>query len=150
MANTFKKVIDRQVWAQVAPSIDAHAAARSLASDLRNDSSRNPFVYHLSSNSLFARFNIVTKAWQNISGTPLTAGTFGAGSTSAFAPSLGAVGTRLALLCVARGSRSELYRLDLGTAAIEPLGVIALGEPVIAIAVVPARGRALDPATGRP
>ncbi|MCE2979686.1 MAG: DUF4394 domain-containing protein [bacterium] len=65
--------------------------------------------------------------------------------------SLGAVGTRLALLCVARGSRSELYRLDLGTAAIEPLGVIALGEPVIAIAVVPAQGRALEPAaTGRP
>jgi hypothetical protein len=93
MANTFKKVIDRQVWAQVAPSIDAHAAARSLASDLRNDRSRNPFVYHLSSNSLFARFNIVTKAWQNISGTPLTAGTFGAGSTSAFVPSFGAVGT---------------------------------------------------------
>ena len=93
MANTFKKVIDRQMWVQTAPSIDAHAAARSLASDLRNDRSRNPFVYHLSSNSLFARFNIETKAWQTISGTPLTAGTFGAGSTSAFAPSLGAVGT---------------------------------------------------------
>jgi len=93
MANTFKKVIDRMLWAQVAPSPTAHAVAMSMASDLRNDRSRNPFIYTLHSNTLLNRFNMVTKAWQVASITPLTGGTFGSGSTSAFAPSFGAVGT---------------------------------------------------------
>lgn len=93
MANTWKKVIDRAFWAQVAPSPNAHAAGMSMASDLRNDSTRNPFVYSLHSNTLLNRYNIVTKAWQLTTATPLTAGTFGVGSTSAFAPSFGAVGT---------------------------------------------------------
>jgi hypothetical protein len=64
--------------------------------------------------------------------------------------SLGAAGTRRALLCVSRNARSELYRVDLGTAAVEALGALALDEPVVAIAVMPARGRALDPATDKP
>ena len=93
MPNTFKKVIDRMLWAQVAPSSTAHAAAMSMAGDLRNDSSRNPFIYTLHSNALLNRFNVVTKAWQVVTTTPLTSGTFGAGSTSAFVPSFGAVGT---------------------------------------------------------
>ena len=93
MANTFKKVIDRMLWAQVAPSPNAHAAAMSMAADMRNDTSRNPFIYTLHSNALLNRYNIVTKAWQLVTATPLTGGTFGAGSTSAFAPSFGAVGT---------------------------------------------------------
>jgi hypothetical protein len=93
MANTFKKVIDRLLWAQVAPSPNAHAAAMSMASDIRNDTSRHPFVYTLHSNALLNRYNIVTKAWQIVSTAPLTGGTFGAGSTSAFVPSFGAVGT---------------------------------------------------------
>jgi hypothetical protein len=93
MANTFKKVIDRMLWAQVAPSPNAHAAAMSMAADMRNDTSRNPFIYTLHSNALLNRYNIVTKAWQVVSTAPLTGGTFGAGSTSAFAPSFGAVGT---------------------------------------------------------
>ncbi|MCA3693182.1 hypothetical protein, partial [Aquidulcibacter sp.] len=93
MPNTFKKVIDRLLWAQVAPSPNAHAAAMSMAADMRNDTSRNPFVYTLHSNALLNRYNIVTKAWQVVSTAPLTGGTFGAGSTSAFVPSFGAVGT---------------------------------------------------------
>ena len=93
MANTFKKVIDRMMWAQVAPSPNAHVAAASMACDMRNDATRNPFVYNLLSNTLLNRYNIVTKAWQLVTATPLTGGTFGAGSTSVFAPSFGAVGT---------------------------------------------------------
>ncbi|WP_287726981.1 hypothetical protein, partial [Microcystis sp. M061S2] len=84
---------DRLLWAQVAPSPNAHAAAMSMAADMRNDTSRNPFVYTLHSNALLNRYNIVTKAWQVVSTAPLTGGTFGAGSTSAFVPSFGAVGT---------------------------------------------------------
>ncbi len=92
MANVFKKVIDRLMWAQVAPAANAHAAGSSLASDLRSDVSRNPFVYQLSSAAILNRFNIVTKAWSFVQ-SPALAGTFGAGSAMAFAPSMGLVGT---------------------------------------------------------
>lgn len=44
---------------------------------------------------------------------------------------------RVALLCVSRGSGSTLYRIDLATAALEPLGRIAFDEPVTAIAIAP-------------
>jgi hypothetical protein len=92
MANTFKKVIDRQMWVQTTPNIGAHAAGTSLASDLRNNTTRNPFVYFLGGNSILRRFNIVQKSWQTLA-SPVLGGTFGAGSTSWFAPSFGAVGT---------------------------------------------------------
>ena len=92
MANTFKKVIDQLVWRQVNPAPNAHAAASSMASDLRSDVSRNPFVYQTISNTVLNRYNIVTKAWQPITSMAL-AGTFGAGAASAFVPSLGLVGT---------------------------------------------------------
>jgi hypothetical protein len=92
MPNTFKKVIDQLVWRQVNPSPNAHGAAASMASDLRSDLSRNPFTYNLLSATVLNRYNIVTKAWQAMT-SPALAGTFGAGSTSAFAPSFGLVGT---------------------------------------------------------
>ena len=92
MANTFKKVVDQLVWRQVNPAPNAHAAASSMASDLRSDLSRNPFVYQTVSNTVLNRYNIVTKAWQSIASMAL-AGTFGAGAASAFVPSLGLVGT---------------------------------------------------------
>lgn len=92
MANTFKKVIDRLVWSQVAPAPNANAAATSLASDLRSDVSRNPFVYQLSSATVLNRYNIVTKAWSFVQ-SPALAGTYAVGAASAFAPSLGLVGT---------------------------------------------------------
>jgi hypothetical protein len=92
MANTFKKVIDRLMWAQVAPAPNASAAATSVVSDLRSGVSRNPFVYNLVSATVLNRYNIVTKAWNFIQ-SPALAGTFGAGSAITFAPSLGLVGT---------------------------------------------------------
>lgn len=93
MANTFKKVIDRLLWAQVPPSPNAHAAGSSMCADIRSDVSRNPFVYNLISNAVLNRFNIITKSWQVAIAAPLTAGTFGAGAASAFVPTFGAVGT---------------------------------------------------------
>lgn len=92
MSNTFKKVIDRLTWVQVPPAPNAHGAASSMCSDLRSDVSRNPFVFNLVSNTVLNRFNIVTKGW-NFVGSPTLAGTFGAGSCSAFAPSFGLIGT---------------------------------------------------------
>jgi hypothetical protein len=78
MANNFKKVIDRLMWAQVAPTPNAHAAAGCLTSDLRSDRSRNPFVYQLVSNTVLNRYNIVTKSWSFVQ-SPALAGTFGVG-----------------------------------------------------------------------
>jgi hypothetical protein len=92
MANTFKKVIDRLMWAQVAPTPNASAAATSMCSDLRSDISRNPFVYQLVSNTVLNRYNIVSKGWAATT-SPALAGTFGVGSAMAFAPSFGLVGT---------------------------------------------------------
>ena len=92
MANTFKKGIDRNMWVQVAAAPNAHATSGCLASDLRSDVSRNPFVFQLISNTVLNRYNIVTKSWNFVT-SPALAGTFGAGAAMAFAPSLGPVGT---------------------------------------------------------
>lgn len=120
MANTFKKVIDRMMWAQVAPSPNASTSGSSMCVDMRNDQSRNPFVYNLISNSILNRFNIVTKSWQLVTATPLTAGTFGAGSTCAFAPSFGAVGT------IAAGATTT--NITLSTALPTAVGVNMLAN----------------------
>lgn len=92
MANLFKKVIDRQMWVQVPPAPNVHSAGQGMASDLRNDVSRNPFAYQLVSALLVNRFNIVTKSWQPII-NPALGGTFGAGSGAVFAPSRALEGT---------------------------------------------------------
>lgn len=92
MANTFKKVIDTLVWRQTPPLPTAHSAGVSLCSDLRNDVSRNPFVYQLASAAILNRFNIITKGSSFVV-NPGLGGTFGVGAASAFAPSFGLVGT---------------------------------------------------------
>jgi hypothetical protein len=92
MANNFRKGFDRQAWAPVKPAPNAHGAGMSLSSDLRSDVSRNPFVYQLVSNTVLNRYNVITKGWGLVL-SPALAGTFAAGASSAFVPSLGLVGT---------------------------------------------------------
>ena len=92
MANIFKKVVDQNAWRQVIPAPSAHAAASSMCNDMRSGLVRHPFVFQTSSNTVVNRYNIVTKSWQTMA-SPALAGTFGAGAASAFAPSLGLVGT---------------------------------------------------------
>jgi hypothetical protein len=118
MANVFKKVIDRMMWVQVAPSPNAHAAATSMCSDLRSDVSRNPFVYNLVSNAILNRFNIITKAWQ-IAANPGLGGTFGVGSTSAFVPSFAAVGT------IAAGATTSGFTLTTALPAAVGVNMLA-------------------------
>lgn len=118
MANTFKKVIDRLMWAQVAPSPNAHAAASSMCADMRSDVSRNPFVYNLISTTVLNRFNIVTKAWQ-LAANP-GVGATAAGSTSVFAPSFAAVGT------IAAGATTS--SITLSTALPTAVGVNMLAN----------------------
>ena len=91
MPNTFKKVIDRMIWAQIAPAPNAHAAGSSMCWDMRNDAARNSFVYNLISTTVLNRLNIVTKAWQLAVSPGVSA--VAASSTSCFVPSFGAVGT---------------------------------------------------------
>lgn len=79
------------MWVQVSPTPNAHAAGAGIASDLRNDVSRNPFVYQLVSNAILNRFNIVKKAWQ-LAVNPGLGGTFGAGAGAVFAPSMALTG----------------------------------------------------------
>lgn len=91
MANTFKKVIDRQEWVQVPAAPNAHVAGSCVCSDERSDISRMPFVYNLVSATVLNRFNIVTKSW-NFVQSPALAGTFGPGAAMDFVPSFGLVG----------------------------------------------------------
>jgi hypothetical protein len=92
MANNFKKVIDRLLWAQVAPAPNSHTAGTSMCADMRSDLSRHPFAHNLVSAAILNRFNIITKGW-SLAVNPGLGGTFGAGAASVFAPSFAAVGT---------------------------------------------------------
>lgn len=92
MSNVYKNVIDRQMYVQVAPIPNAHAAGMGMATDLRNDLTRNPFVYSLISATVLNRYNIIQKASEFVTSPALT-GTFGAGAGAVFAPSLGLFGT---------------------------------------------------------
>lgn len=118
MANNFKKVIDRLLWAQVAPSPNAHAAGSSMCADMRSDVSRHPFVCNLAGATILNRFNIVTKSWQLAVNPGLVA--VAAGSTSVFAPSFAATGT------LAAGATDST--LPLATALPAAVGVNVLAN----------------------
>lgn len=90
MANTFKNIIDRNVWVQVAPAPNAHAAGMGIAADLRNDMTRNPFIFQLASASILNIYNAVTKGWIFKVNPGITA--FAAGAGCVFAPSFSMVG----------------------------------------------------------
>jgi len=74
------------MWVQVPPAPNAHAAGAGMAVDLRNDVSRNPFVYQLVSATVLNRYNMIQKAWQALP-SPGLGGTFGAGAGAIFVPS---------------------------------------------------------------
>lgn len=92
MAHVFTKGIHRQQWVQITPVPNAHAAGMGTACDMRNDLSRNPFVYHLISNSVLNRYNVITKA-SSLIANPGLGGTYGAGAGAVFAPSHALTGT---------------------------------------------------------
>ena len=79
------------MWVQVAPIPNAHAAGGGMATDLRNDLSRNPFVYQLVSAAILNRFNGITKGSQ-LAVNPGLGGTFGVGAGCTFCPSFALVG----------------------------------------------------------
>lgn len=107
------------MWVQVAPAPNAHAAAVSLCSDLRNDTSRNPFVYQLVSATVLNRFNIVTKSWDYLV-SPALSPAIAAGGGCLFAPSFALTGT------FAAGSTTT--DVVIGTALPTAVGVNALAN----------------------
>lgn len=119
MTNIFKPGINRLQWVQTAPSPNVSSTGTSLASDLRNDGSRNPYVYSSVTNATLNRFNIFAKAWERTV-SPALAGTFGAGATSFFVPSFGAVGT------IAAGATTTSFTLS--TALPTAVGVNILAN----------------------
>lgn len=118
MANTFKKVIDRMMWVQVAPAPNAHAAGSAMCADMRSDVSRHPFVQNLVSATVLNRYNVVTKAWQ-LSVNPGLGGTFGAGATCTFVPSFAAVGT------IAAGATTTSFTLSTALPAAVGVNMLA-------------------------
>lgn len=117
MANTFKKVIDRMMWAQVAPSPNAAAAGSSMACDMRSDLSRMPFVYNLVSATVLNRFNIVTKSWQLAVNPGVSA--VAASSSCCFVPSFSAVGT------IASGATTTTFTLTTALPAAVGVNMLA-------------------------
>lgn len=117
MANTFKKVIDRLIWAQVAPSPNAHGSGASMCCDMRSDISRHPFVQNLISATVLNRFNVVTKAWQL--GVNPGVSAVAAGSTSCFVPSFAAVGT------IAAGATTTSFTLSTALPAAVGVNILA-------------------------
>jgi hypothetical protein len=120
MANNFLPVIDRPIWTQVTPHPFAQGAGMSFAFDLRRDASQSRYVYSIVTNNTLLRFSTATKAWHQLTGSPFTAGTFGAGTASVFAPSLGAVGT------IAAGATTTTFTLS--TALSAAVGVNQLAN----------------------
>jgi len=118
MANLFKNVIDRMVWVQTAPTPNAHSAGTSMCHDMRNDISRNPFIYNLVSTTILNRFNIVTKAWQLAVNPGVSA--VAASSNSCYVPSFSVVGT------IAAGATTS--RFTLSTALPASIGVNMLAN----------------------
>jgi hypothetical protein len=91
MTNNFKPKIDRQMWVQVPPSPNAHAAGGSLSCDLRNNGAV-PFIAQLYSNTGLNRYQMIQKSW-NAMTSPALGGTYGAGAGTVIAPSCGLMGS---------------------------------------------------------
>lgn len=82
------------MWAQVPPSPNANAAGTGVCCDLRNDMSRNPFIYHLATTAVLNRYNAVTKGWQLAATiSPALATSIAAGAGCVFAPSFSVLGS---------------------------------------------------------
>lgn len=86
MPNTFIKGIDRLMWLPVADLPVGHSTGSSIASDLRSDVSRDPYVYYFYVTTSLYRFNTVTKGW-DYRINPSVSGSNTNGMSAAFAPS---------------------------------------------------------------
>lgn len=88
----FKPLIDIPQWRPTAPAFGNSAAGSSLAFDLRNDDTNQPYIYLLRSATLLEAYDPISDEWLQLQSPALT-GTFGAGATAIVHPSQGPRGT---------------------------------------------------------
>ena len=107
----FHDGIDLPKWHAVAPSPSAGATGTCMAGDLRNDPSRDPHLWELSSAALLHAYNIDNDGW-NGGGivNPGLTGTFGAGANIVLQPHRGPQGT---ITAAVSGSEFTLSTLEL-------------------------------------
>ncbi len=115
----FKGIIDKPEWRPISPAIAAHAAGRSMAQDLRNNTDQHPLLYFFRTNTALDTYNPYSDDWASL-GSPAMAGTFGAGAGCVMMPSLGPRGT------IAAGATTT--RLTLTTALPAAVGVNQLAN----------------------
>lgn len=78
-------------WRGLAGALNASAAGACLACDLRNNTDRDPYIYHFAAATALNRYNPITDEWQFL-GSPAM-GIFAAGTGVRFVPSAGPNGT---------------------------------------------------------
>lgn len=83
----FKDIIDLPQWRPNSVAPNTTAAGSTLASDMRNDESCDPFLYYLNSTANLSTYNPAMDGWIQ-KGSP-TLGNFLAGAAMAFHPSQG-------------------------------------------------------------
>ena len=121
MATTlsFKDIIDIPLWRMESPVLATSGAGMALANDMRNDSSRHPYIYLLRSATALDFFDPTTGDWGALA-SPALAGVFGAGACAVFHPSQGPRGT------IAAGASTT--RITLTTALPAAVGVNQLAN----------------------
>ena len=136
----FHDGIDLPKWHACAPSPSVGAAGTCIAGDLRNDLSRNPHLWEISSAALLHAYNIDNDGW-NGGGivNPGLAGTFGAGANMVLMPHRGPRGT---LTAVASTSEFTLSTLELA-ASVTLNAFTARGDGT------PFKIRIYDPVAGK-
>jgi hypothetical protein len=94
MATTlnFKDVVDLPQWRPEAPTLAASAAGMTIASDMRNNATRHPYMYLLRSTTALDFFDPTTGDWMPLA-SPTLGGSIVGGATAVFNPSQGPRGT---------------------------------------------------------
>jgi len=88
MGLSFKDVIDINLWRPNSPAPAATGAGQSLISDLRNDITKDPYLFLLRSATVLDCYDPTTDEWLSLI-SPALAGTFGAGAQGVYHPSQG-------------------------------------------------------------
>jgi len=102
---TWQTQLDKPLWIPEATALAATAAGVSMACDLRNNNTRVPLLFELINATTLGVYNPMLTDWLQLASPALT-GTFGAGATCVFHPTLGADSKLLA------GSTATTLNLD--------------------------------------
>ena len=88
----FKDLIDKPEWRPLAIAQQTGAAGRFLAYDLRNDTSKDPYIWNLYATTLFDKYLKSSDEWGYSANFTAIGGSIAAGSGAWFCPSHGPTG----------------------------------------------------------